>query len=167
MIKFSSTINKIGINPVVDPPEKVLIRIFDQAGKTSGPIAVHGKLNGAAFTQTLVKYRGVWRLYINGPMLKASGLKVGDKVTVEISFDPRPRDVKMHDQLIEALRREPVAKAEFDKLSPSRKKEISRYLNSLKTEASVERNIQRVLGHLRAEATDAQYGLMRRDRKTK
>ncbi|MEI9935362.1 MAG: hypothetical protein WDM71_11065 [Ferruginibacter sp.] len=43
-----------------------------QAGKDKGHIPVKGKLDGHAFIQTLVKYSGKWRLYLNGPMRKAS-----------------------------------------------------------------------------------------------
>ncbi len=104
MVKFAATIYKIGINPVVDPPGKVLSALFAQAGKDKGPIPVCGHLNGAEFIQTLVKYRGVWRLYINGEMLKASGLNVGDTANVEIEFDPRPRQTPMPLKFAKALR---------------------------------------------------------------
>ena len=70
--KFRSKIYKLGINHVADPPEPVLAEIFEQAGRARGPIPVCGKLNGSDFTQTLVKFRGAWRLYVNGRMLKES-----------------------------------------------------------------------------------------------
>jgi hypothetical protein len=62
MQKFSATIYKIGINPVVDPPDGVMTAIFAAAGRRKGPIPVRGRLNGAEFVQTLVRYRGAWRL---------------------------------------------------------------------------------------------------------
>ena len=104
MVKFASKIYKIGINPVIDPPDDVLNALFLQAGKSTGPIPVRGRVNGAEFTQTLIKYSGAWRLYINGPMLKSSGLNVGDAAEIEIEFDPRPREVPMPKQLAAALR---------------------------------------------------------------
>ena len=162
MPRFNSTIYKIGINPVVDPPERVLKILFDESGKSRGPIPVRGTINGAEYRQTLVKYQGSWRLYVNGPMLKASGSKVGDNVKLEIEFDPEPRDVPMSKQLADALRRDEIAKAAFETLPPSRQKEIHKYLGSLKTEASIQRNIERVLSHLRGEETDGQYAMMRR-----
>ena len=162
MPKFSETIYKIGINPVVDPPDKVLIAIFKAADRSKGPIPVRGKLNGAEFVQTLVKYQGRWRLYINGPMLKDSGLAVGDAAKIDIEFDPRSREVVMPKELEAALKRDKKAKAAFEGLSPSRRKEISKYIGSLKTPESVAKNIERVIRHLREEETDAQYALMRR-----
>ena len=167
MVKFTSTIYKIGINPVVDPPSNVLDKLFAQAGRSKGPVPVRGKLNGADFVQTLVKYQGAWRLYINGPMLKESGLQVDDKADIEIEFDPTAREVETPAGLISALRRDRVASAAYENLPRSRKNEISKYLNSLKTEASVERNIERVIRHLRDEDTDAQYGMMRRKQNKK
>jgi hypothetical protein len=73
--------------------------VFAQAGKAKGPIPVRGTVNGADFIQTLIKYQGAWRLYINGQMLKDSGSKVGDTARFEIEFDPRPRDVSMPSHL--------------------------------------------------------------------
>jgi hypothetical protein len=162
MFKFTATIYKIGINPVVDPPDKVLFSIFKKADRSKGPIPVCGKLNGAEFVQTLVKYQGSWRLYINGPMLRDSGLAVGDVAKIEVDFDPRSREVAMPKELVAALKKDKKAKAAFEDLSPSRRKEISKYIGGLKTPESVAKNIERVIRHLRVEETDAQYALMRR-----
>jgi len=164
MPKFSLKIYKIGINPVVDPPDDVIQILFEQAGHSTGPIPVCGRLNGAEYIQTLVKHAGKWRLYINGQMLADSGLAVGDIAKIEIAFDPGPRQVPMPPQLASALRKNKAARIEFDRLSPSRQKEIFRYLGSLKTQASIDKNIERVIHHLLGRETDAQHGLMRRKR---
>jgi hypothetical protein len=162
MPKFSATIFKVGINPVVDPPDGVLRKLFEKAERSKDPIPVRGRLNGAEFVQTLVKYQGAWRLYINGPMLKASGLKVGDTASVEIEFDPRPHETPMPPKFVRALSKDAVAKAAFDILTASRKKEILRYLGFLKTEESRDRNIERVLAHLRGEKAETLHALMRK-----
>ncbi len=158
---FSAKIYKIGINPVVDPPDDVLEALFAQAGRSKGPIPVRGRLNGAEFIQTLVKYQGAWRLYINGPMLKASGLMVGNTAGVEIEFDPRPRGVPMLSELANALKKDKAANTAFGDLPPSRQKEILRYLGSLKTAESMTKNIDRVLKHLKGEQTDKLHAIMR------
>lgn len=165
--KFSAKIYKIGINPVVDPPEDVLAAIFAQALKSKGPIPVRGRLNGTDFIQTLVKYQGLWRLYVNGEMLKNSGLKVGDTADVEIEFDPRPREVPVHPKFAKALKSDKIANAEFDKLTPGRKKEILRYLGFLKSEEALDRNIDRVLKHLRGVKTETLHALMRKEKPRK
>lgn len=148
-MRFTAKIEKIGINPVVDPPEEVLAAIFAGAGRAKGPVPVHGSIGGARFRQTLVRSRGSWRLYINGEMLKTSGLKVGDLAEIEIEFDPMPRIVPVPEALASALERDAEAKELFEGLVPSRQKEILRYLGSLKTAGSVDRNIKRLFRRLR------------------
>jgi uncharacterized protein YdeI (YjbR/CyaY-like superfamily) len=87
-------------------------------------------------------------------MLKVSGLKVGDTAKVEIEFDPQPRDITIPRDLARALQHDASANAAFSALTPSRRKEICRYIGSLKTQESIDRNVNRILGHLRGEAVD-------------
>jgi hypothetical protein len=162
VIKFSQQIYKIGINPVVDPPDDVLAVLFEQAGREKGPIQVSGTINGAPFIQTLVRYKGAWRLYINGPMLKAGELKVGDVAEIEIEFDPRPREVVIPVQFANALRQDKLARQMYDQLTPSRQKEILRYLGSLRSDEALARNVERVISHLKGQDAPTLHGLMRK-----
>ena len=148
MLSFSAIIKIIGVNPYVLLPQRVLKEIFKQAGKDKGPIQVKGKINGHPYTQNLVRYDGKWRLYLNTPMRKAAGIDVGDPGNFEIEYDPIPRTITIHPKLEAALLKNKKVKAVFDSLSPSRQKEIIRYINFLKTEESVERNISKVIGFL-------------------
>lgn len=154
MPRFSAAIYKIGINAVIDPPPAELEKLFRQAGRSKGAIPVCGRLNGAEFVQTLVKYDGTWRLYINGPMLKASGSNVGDRVQIEIEFDPRPRSTPMPEKLAAVLRKDVKAREAFGGLPPSRQKEIMRYIGSLKTAEAEARNIEKIIAHLRGDKVD-------------
>lgn len=142
MSSFKAKIDIIGINPFVLLPEKVLNAVFKQAQKDKGPIQVKGKIDGQAFTQTLVKYKGEWRLYINGPMLKASDKTVGNSVNIEIEFDPEERKTAFHPKLKAAIDKNKKAKTVFDDLAPSLQKEIIRYIANLKTEASIDKNVK-------------------------
>jgi hypothetical protein len=161
MVSYSGVIKIIGVNPYLSVPKKILSAIFKQSGKEKGPIPVKGTLNGKPFIQTLVKYQGEWRLYLNTPMRKAAGIDVGDKGIVEIAFDPKPRLEPMPPKFKLALSKDKTAKSTYEKLIPSRKKEILRYLNSMKTEASLEKNIEKFLMHLRGEKVDTLNALMR------
>lgn len=145
---FRAEILIIGINPYVLLPERTLEKLFAQATKDKGPIPVHGTLDGHAFIQTLVKYAGAWRLYLNGPMLKAVQKGVGDEVSVRIGHDPRDRSTPMPPALETALRKNKKAHAIFDALPPSRRKEIMRYIGRLKSEEAIARNVARAIGFL-------------------
>jgi len=148
MKSFSAKIQIIGINPYVLLPSYLLEYIFQKAGKVKGAIPVQLKINGEDFIQNLVKYSGKWRLYLNGPMRKAAGKDVGDSIEIQIDFDPRPRTTPIHPNLKKAFKENPTARKAFEKLSPSRQKEILRYINFLKSEESIDKNVQRAIAHL-------------------
>jgi hypothetical protein len=145
---FEAKILNIGVNPYVLLPEKVLATIFKQAKKDKGPIAVCGTINKNPFLQTLVKYSGKWRLYLNTPMRTSSGTRVGDTVTISLRYDPRPRVIPVHPKLQRALQNNLRAKKAFDALAPSRKKEIVRYIGFLKSEEAVDENVKKALALL-------------------
>lgn len=148
MNRFSAHIEIIGINPFVALPEKVLAQVCKRAGKEKGPIRVRGTVNGEPYRQTLVRYKGLWRLYINTTMLKNSPKRVGEKIVVTIEFDPAQRVVAMHPRLASALRENKKASEVFNGLTPSRRHEIVRYIAALKTDESVDRNVERMIRHL-------------------
>ena len=148
MLSFIAKIRIIGVNPYVLLPASVLKYLFEKAGTNKGAVPVNGKLNGNSFIQHLVKYSGKWRLYLNGPMRQSAGIDVGDIANIEIDFDTKRREVPMHPKLKKVLRENSKAKAAFNKLSPSRQKEIMKYINFLKSEESVDRNVARAIAHL-------------------
>jgi uncharacterized protein YdeI (YjbR/CyaY-like superfamily) len=88
----------------------------------------------------------------------------GDTADVEIEFDPRPRAEPVPEKLAEALKTDETARTEFEKLSPSRQKEILRYLNSMKTEVSLVKNVEKVVRHLTGKPTDTLHALMRKEK---
>jgi hypothetical protein len=151
MKSFNSTIEIIGVNPYVRIPDEILEELFISFGRNKGPIQVKGTIEGYPYIQTLVKYGGLWRLYINGPMLRISKKKVNDEVHLTIAYDPSNRTVPMHPALQKALDQNKIAKKVFQQLSTSRKKEINRYIFSLKTKESVERNIEKAIRFLNGD----------------
>jgi hypothetical protein len=129
-------------------PPNILDKIFIQAGKDKGPIPICGTVNGNAYQQTLVKYKGEWRLYINTIMLPQSPQRVGEELTLTIAFDPTDRSIKPHPKLVKALNGNKKAKKVFDALAPSLRKEIVRYISYLKTEESVNANVAKAIDFL-------------------
>ena len=148
MIKFRAKIEIIGVNPFVFLPEPVLHKVFVQAGKDKGKIPVKMKIDGHEFTQTLIKWSGSWRLYLNTPMRKAAKKDVGDVANFEIEYDPIKRVFPIHPKFEKALLENKEAKKVFDSLRPSLQLEINRYFGSLKTESSVDRNVTRAIQFL-------------------
>jgi hypothetical protein len=146
--KFKAKIKIIGINPFVFVPENILKEIFRQAGKEKGHIPVCGAVNRKPYRQTLVRYSGEWRFYINTTMLKDSPKRIGEMIEVTIRHDPEERTIHPHPDLAKALNANIEAKKVFDSLPASRQKEIVRYIAALKTPESISKNIERAIGFL-------------------
>jgi hypothetical protein len=151
MHNFTAEIELLGINPFVFVPAEILSAIFKEAGKDKGHIPVCGTLNDKKYQQTLVRYSGEWRLYINTLMLKDSPKRIGKTIRIIIAFDGSDRAIAPHPELVKALKENNAAKKVFDSLPPSRQKEIVRYIGSLKTEESISKNISKAIGFLNGE----------------
>lgn len=153
ILRFSQEISIINGNPYVRPPDEVLNSIFKQAGKRTSPIPIKGKINGATFQQSLVRYQRDWRLYVNIIMARAGKIKfsksiseiVGRIANMEIEFNSKPPVYKMTPFLRDALDKNPDAKSNFERLIPSRQKEILRYFSWLKGDEAKERNLRKIM----------------------
>lgn len=148
MHTFKAEIAIIGINPYVSVPQEILAAVFAKADKDKGPIPVHGLINQAPYTQTLVRYAGEWRLYINTKMLKNSPKRIREAVEISIEYDPRDRTLPLHPKFEAALEKHPHAHEVFCSLTPSLRHEINRYITHLKSEAKVDENVQRAIDFL-------------------
>jgi hypothetical protein len=145
---FKAEIRIIGINPFVFVPQEILAALFKEFGKDKGQIPISGTINGKAYKQTLVRYSGEWRLYINTTMLSNSPKRIGETIEISIAFDSSDRTIQAHPLLLKALKENNEAQKVFDLLPPSRQKEIVRYISNLKTEESITRNIEKAIGFL-------------------
>lgn len=148
-LTFSARLEKIGINPFVFLPKAILENILKAAGKEKGNIAVKGIINHqTAYRQTLLRYKGEWRLYINTNMLKNSPERIGEKLIITIEPDYEEKVIPMHPKLMNALKNNPEANRVFNLLRPSLQKEMIRYISFLKTEESIEKNINKAMKYL-------------------
>jgi len=145
METFVATIRKVDINPYVRVPATVLHKLQSAAKKERGPIPVMGLVEGKPFAATVVKFRGIWRLYLNTEMRRAADCDVGDEVRIEVKFDGSSRSQAVPASLKLALSKNATANETFKNLRPSRQREILSYLNSLKSTESLERNIERLM----------------------
>lgn len=145
---FHAVIEIIGINPFVFVPDEILEYVFQKAGKDKGPIPISGMINEVPYQQTLVKFSGHWRLYINTKMLPRSPQRIGQEISVTIQFDASDRSIQPHPKLMKALEENSKAHEVFLSLTPSLQNEIVRYISQLKTEESIRRNVDKAIGFL-------------------
>jgi hypothetical protein len=152
-LEIVGVIEIVGINPFV------LLNALQAASLKPGwrkPMPVLLKLNGKPdtpwCTNMMPAGRGAFYLYLHGGMRKTAKVKVGDEVTLTLSFDDSYRNGPLHDSpewFQEALEDDPVALANWNDLIPSRQKEVLRYFAGLKSDQAKRRNLMqamRVLG---------------------
>lgn len=143
---FTARVYKVGINPCVDVPARVS-RAF---APRRGYVPVEGDLEGFPIRANLVSVGGGrHRLYLNGGMRQGAGVDTGDRVRIRIRFDPKPRRERTPTALRDALARNQRAQAAWQRLTPSKRKEILLYLNSLKSAEALDRNVRKVIARLR------------------
>ncbi|MFZ1675935.1 MAG: DUF1905 domain-containing protein [Saprospiraceae bacterium] len=141
--RFKGEIYKVGINPCVDVPERITLKMKPLRGY----IFVKGEINKHKFEQTLVSVKnGPYRLYVNGQMMKGGKVSIGDTAAfvLEENESPAIKNVSMNSHLKSRLQETKLTSA-FDQLIPSRKKEINKYLNYLKTDEALKRNVEKVV----------------------
>jgi hypothetical protein len=144
---FKAKIYKTGINWCVDVPA----RISQQMIAKKGYIRIKGQINNFDFKQTLVPVKnGPYRLFVNGIMMKGgktavektANFKIEHNNTEEINEYPMPA------LLLEQLKKNKLLPA-FGKLTISRRKDILKYLSYIKTEATLLKNIDKVIAGLK------------------
>lgn len=161
-LSFKAKIYKIGINAVVDAPT----RITSSMTSTAGRIKIKGTINGFDFKTTLIPVKnGLHLLYVNIPMLKGGETALGKTATFTIEQDTSKKvekDQRMHPDLLKQLKAKKLVE-EFQALTPSRKKDILRYLNQLKAEETIKRNVDNVIGQLERKQKNIRIPLPQKD----
>jgi hypothetical protein len=151
-VNFKAKIELRGINPYVLVSAARARRIkADWKRPMPVLVQVNGKPDPAWPVNMMPAGEGSFYLYLDGGVRSASGTDVGDMVEVTVVFDDAYRSGPQHEMLPEfALRLDgnPLAKARWDSLSPSLKKEVLRYLATLKSDAARQRNVERAIGVL-------------------
>ena len=97
---------------------------------------------------------GSFRLYLAGVVRAASGTQVGDRVTIALHFDESYRGGPQHEMpaaLSVFLAGDAAARSRWEALTPSRQKEVLRYLAGLKSDEARQRNIEATQRLLRGE----------------
>jgi hypothetical protein len=148
-VSFTATIHLLGINPCVDVPEEIVSSLLRDARKASAPVQVKVALNGrGSFETNVVRHQGAYRLYVNTRMRQEVGVSVGDTVDVALTYDSAERMPTMPRALQEALDQNPRAQEQWRQQTRSRRREVLAYLNSLKRDESMERNVAKVVESL-------------------
>jgi len=147
-MRFRATIHINGINPYVTVSAARAARL--KAGWRK-PMPVLVQINGKPDTPWRINMMpmgdGAFYLYLHGTVRKESDTGVGDSVRVDVRFDAgyRGGPATLPAWFAQALRKDKAALRGWDALTPSRQKEIVRYLANLKSVDARQRNRDKVL----------------------
>ena len=95
---------------------------------------------------------GEFLLGLNREVRTAAGVEVGDEVTVTIALDEAPREVEVPSALAHALETDAAAKAAFDGLAFTHRKEFARWIAEAKKDDTRDRRVAQALQMLRRRA---------------
>jgi hypothetical protein len=145
-----------GVNPYVLVPSSMASALKPQWRR---PIPVLVKVNGMPESYWRINMvprgDGDFYLYLHNTVRVASATGVGDIVDVEILFDQDYKNGPQHEmpgELSVHLANRDTARKSWDNLSPSRQKEVLRYLANIKSDEAKRRNIDKTIQALSGES---------------
>jgi hypothetical protein len=111
---------------------------------------VRGTVNGTPLRTRLAAYGGRTYLGLRAEIRAAAGIDVGDSVDVVLELDDAPREVDVPAALSAALADDAAARAAFDALSFTHRREYAEWIASAKRAETRERRLAKALEMLRA-----------------
>jgi hypothetical protein len=137
---YTTIIKADGNNTGLEVPAEVIAAL---GSLKKPPVVV--SLAGYSYRSTVAVMGGVFMLPLSKANREAAGVKGGDQVEVTLELDQAPRAVDLPDDLAAALDEKPGARAAFDKLPPSHRKEHVRQVETAKAAETRTRRIAAIV----------------------
>ncbi|MCW6008882.1 YdeI/OmpD-associated family protein [Micromonospora sp. CPCC 205371] len=106
-------------------------------------------VNGHSWKSRIAIMRGRHLLGLSNANRRAAGVAIGDEVEVELELDTEPRVVVEPADFARALDADPVARAAYDNLAYTQKREHVRAIESAKKPETRRRRIEKAIATLR------------------
>jgi hypothetical protein len=102
---------------------------------------------------TVTRMGGEFLLGMSKAVRQGAGAEAGDTVEVLVELDTAPREVEVPEALAAALAGDPVAKAAYDGMAYTHRKEYARWIAEAKKEDTRDRRVAQALEMLREGRT--------------
>jgi hypothetical protein len=122
-------------------------------GEGAKRFPVLATINGHAWRTTVTRMRDEYLLGLSRAVRDGAGVQAGDTVEVALQLDTAPREVEPPEELAKALADDPVARAAFDGLAYTHRKEYARWIEEAKREDTRQRRVTQAIEMLRAGKT--------------
>jgi hypothetical protein len=135
---FSAKIYRVGLIRYVDVPAEV-----SRALSASEPhVPVCGEVEGLPLRTTMVsRGNSRYRLAIHGDIRKKLKVDTGAVIEVALERDEENREPALPPALVLALRNSPKAQTVFRKMTTALRRQIVRYITSVKQQSTLERRV--------------------------
>jgi hypothetical protein len=120
-------------------------------GRKAFPVQV--TINGYTWAGRVSRMGGEFLLGLNREVRTGAGVEAGDEVTVTIALDEAPREVEVPPALALALEGDAAAKARFEALAFTHRKEFARWIAEARKDEARERRVAQALQMLREGRT--------------
>jgi Bacteriocin-protection, YdeI or OmpD-Associated/Domain of unknown function (DUF1905) len=139
----------------VEPPEpmrglEVPPEVVERLGGGKRPPVII-TINGHSWKSRVAIMRGRFLLGLSNANRQAAGVVTGDEVEVEVEFDAEPRAVVEPADFARALDADPAARAAYDRLAYSHKRQHVHAIESAKKPETRARRIDEALATLREQ----------------
>lgn len=118
---------------------------------TRARVPVRGTINGFPFRGSIAPMGGRFIMGVNRGMREGARVKAGDLVEVTLERDTEPRVMEPTPDLAEALRADPAAKAAWDTMSYTHKKEFVLAIEDAKKPETRTRRVAKAIEELLAK----------------
>ena len=122
-------------------------------GEGAKRFPVLAAVNGYQWRTTVTRMRGEFLLGFSRAVRDGAGVETGDAIEVEITLDRAAREVDVPAALTEALADDTQARAAFDRLAYTHRKEYARWIEDAKRPETRARRIAQTLEMLREGKT--------------
>jgi hypothetical protein len=118
-------------------------------GEGAKRFPVVATVNGYTWRTSVARMGGEFLLGLNRAVREAAGVEAGDTVEVTIELDEAPREVELPQALADALAGDADARAGYDRLSYTHRKEYARWIDEARREETRQRRVAQALERLR------------------
>jgi hypothetical protein len=122
-------------------------------GEGAKRFPVVATVNGYTWRTSVTRMGGEFLLGLNKEVRQGAGVEAGDEVEVTVELDMTPREVEVPEALAAALAADPEAKASFDRMAFTHRKEYARWIADAKQEQTRQRRVGQALEMIRAGKT--------------
>ncbi len=122
-------------------------------GEGAKRFPVAATLNGYTWRTSVARMGGEFLVGLSREVRESAGVAAGDDVDVILELDTAPREVEVPAALAAALAADPQAKAIFDGLAFTHRKEYARWVAEAKRDETRQRRVQQAIEMIKAGKT--------------